>query len=81
MVSRVTINRVNILMDNMAIIKSYENQSGKCQALNNIMKEISEFVSSQNIDLRLSFVPTLLNEAGSPSRQLSLADSTLARSS
>ena len=43
------------------------------------MKEIFNFVSSYNIDLHLYYVPSKLNDADAPSRQLSLADSTLAR--
>ena len=41
------------------------------------MKEIFNFVSSHNIDLHLYYVPSKLNDADAPSRQLSLADSTL----
>ena len=43
------------------------------------MKEIFNFVSSHNINLHLYYVPSKLNDADAPSRQLSLADSTLAR--
>ena len=73
--------RVDILTYNQAVIKVYENQGGGgCHALKNIMKEIFfNFVSSHNIDLHLYYVPSKLNEADAPSRQLSLADSTLAR--
>ena len=43
------------------------------------MKEIFNFVSSHNIDSPLYYVPSKLNDADAPSRQLSLADSSLAR--
>ena len=78
MVSRVADSRVDILTDNMAVIQSFENQGGKCRSLNNIMKQIFAFLCSYNVDLHLRYVPTNLNEADCPSRQLSLADSTLA---
>ena len=75
---RVADSRVDILIDNMAVIQSFENQGGKCRSLNNKMKQIFAFLCSYNIDLHLRYVPTNLNEADFPSRQLSLADSTLA---
>ena len=78
MVSRVAHSRVDILTDNMAVIQLFENQGGKCRFLNNIMKQIFAFLCSYNVDLHLRYVPTNLNEADFPSRQLSLADSTLA---
>ena len=78
MVSRVAYSRVDILTDNMAVIQWFENQGGKCRSLNNIMKQIFAFLCSYNVDLHLRYVPTNLNEADFPSRQLSLADSTLA---
>ena len=78
MVTRIKDSWVDILSDNMAVIQSFENQGGKYQALNNIMKQIFTFVYSHNIDLHLRYVPTSLNEADAPSRRLSLADSTLA---
>ena len=40
--------------------------------------EVLKFVSSDNVDLHLLYVPTKLNEADAPLRHLSLADSTLA---
>ena len=76
--SRIIDTRVDILTDNMAVIQSFENQGGKCQALNKIMKQIFTFGCSHNIDLHLRYVPTSLNEADAPSRHLSLADSMLA---
>ena len=71
--------RVDILTDNQAVIKVYENQGGQCHALNSIMKEIFNLVLSFNIDLHLYYVPSKLNDVDAPSRQLFLAYSTLAR--
>ena len=59
-------------------IHSFDNQGGKCRSLNNIIKQIFAFLCSYNVDLHLRYVPTNLNEADFPSRQLSLADSSLA---
>lgn len=70
--------RVAILTDNQVVIKVYDNQGGECPGLNNTMKRIFEFVSSNNVYLHLLYVPTKLNVADAPSRHLSLADSTLA---
>ena len=59
---RVRDKRVDILTDNQAVIKVYENQGGM-SGFAQYYKEIFNFVSSHNIDLHLYYVPSKLNDA------------------
>ena len=71
-------HRVDLLTDNMAVLKSWENQGGKDKQLNDLMKLIFEWVFMKNIDLKMSYVASAANEADAASRSLSFPDSTLA---
>ena len=68
-------HRVDLLTDNMAVLRSWENQGGKGRQLNDLMKLIFEWVFMKNIDLKMSYVPSISNDADAASRSLSFADS------
>lgn len=70
-------SRVHVLTDNMAVLSVWQNQGGKDRALNCITKCIFSLTLKLNFELNLQFVPSKLNEADAPSRQISYADSML----
>lgn len=70
-------SRVHVLTDSMAVLSVWQNQGGKDMALNCITKCIFSLTLKLNLELNLQFVPSKLNEADAPSRQISYADSML----
>ena len=54
--------RVDLLTDSMALLKSLENQ-GENRQLNNVIKQLFEWVYTHNIDLNLSCVPFASKQA------------------
>ena len=61
----------------MAIVHSWANQGGHDSGLNNIMKEIFQFVCGNNISLTIKFMSSSSNPADAPSRAIRLTDSML----
>ncbi len=70
-------HRVDIAVDNQAVIGAWEGQKSRDTALTAIMKEISQLLLSQNAQLRLQFIPSAENPADAPSRTLSGQDCML----
>lgn len=79
--SMVQDSRVDVYTDSMAVIGSWSSQGKRCKELNDIIKDVFQFIVAKNIDLRLTFVSSKLNEADKPSRVLSAADTMLSQKS
>lgn len=77
--SMVQDSRVDVYTDSMAVIGSWSSQGKRCKELNDIIKDVFQFIVAKNIDLRLTFVSSKLNEADKPSRILSAADTMLSQ--
>ena len=54
--------RADLLTDSMALLKSWENQ-GDNRQLNNVIKQLFEWVYTHDIDLNLSYVPFASKQA------------------
>lgn len=67
-------HRLDILTDNKSVIAVWENQGGRNKLFNDIMKDLFMLVCVNNIDLRLQYVSSSLNEADATSRSVSLVD-------
>ena len=68
---------VDVLVDNQAVIHSWNNQGRRSASLNHAIKQLFFTTLKLNISLHLSYVPTGENPADVPSRQLSAMDSRL----
>lgn len=75
--SKLRDHRVDIKIDNMAVLHAWNNEGSKNRELTNIIKSIFEIVWKCNIDLHLQYVPSKLNEADRPSREISYSDCML----
>jgi len=74
-------SRVDVWTDNMAVVGVWENQGGRSEPKNSIMKGIFGFVSQYNVDMHKSYVPAKMNEADGPSRVINAGDTMLSDSS
>lgn len=74
---QITNARVDVLVDNMAVVNTWNNQSGKSVALNKVMKQLFYTTEKLNVLLHLEYIPSEGNPADSPSRRLSLSDCQL----
>ena len=72
-------SRVDVYIDNQAVIHAWNNQGGRGAGLNNALKKIFFTTMELNVALRLIYVPTGDNLAYSPSRRPSYSDSRLSR--
>ena len=70
-------SRVDVYIDNQAVIHAWNNQGGRGAMLNNALKKIFFTTVDLNVALRLIYVSTVDNLADSPSRRLSYSDSRL----
>lgn len=70
-------SRVDVLVDNQAVIQAWNNQGGRCSSLNRAMKNLFLITTQLNVLLHLSYVPSNKNPADPPSRRLSMLDCTL----
>ena len=59
---------VDGLVDNQAVVNSWQRQGGKSVSLNEAIKKLFFTTAKLNISLHLSFIPTNENEADAPSR-------------
>ena len=69
--------RVDVLVDNQAVIHAWNNQGSRSSPLNNALKTLFNTSIELNVLLCLSYVPTKDNPADKPSRRLSISDSKL----
>lgn len=74
-------SRVDVYVDNSALLHAWNRQSAKSHGLSEALKSISQAAWDCNCVLRLFHVPSALNLADKPSRALTLADSRLSRES
>ena len=70
-------HRVDLFVDNQAVISSWEKGGGKCSDLNSVLKSIFRVCQTGNIDLHMFYINTKLNPADFESRVVNLSDSTL----
>ena len=69
--------RVDVFLDNKALVSSWESQVSKSPEVSDIMKSIFQFSLSRNLSLSLQYVPSRSNPADLPSRTLSDLDASL----
>ena len=60
--------RVDVQVDNQAVIHAWNNQSGRSYQLNNAMKVLFSITAALNVLLHLFYVRSADNPADSPSR-------------
>lgn len=71
---------VDVFTDSQVLIKSWKSQGAKSRALADALKRLFSVVTSSNIRLNLSYIPSAYNPADAPSRILSLHDAKLSPS-
>ena len=69
--------RVDVMIDNLAVMYAWNNQGGKGRDLNNAIKALFFTTMDLNILLHMLYVPSQENPADAPSRRLSSLDYTL----
>ncbi|CAC5359362.1 unnamed protein product [Mytilus coruscus] len=67
----------DILTDNKSVIVVWENRGGRDKLFNDFMKDLFKHMCENNIDFRLQYIPSSLNDADAISRSVSLVDSKL----
>ena len=77
---RIENKRIDVRVDNMAVVYAWNNQKSRDPELIKLVKEIFLFVTERNCDLQLCYVASGDNPADAPSRAISLADMRLSRS-
>lgn len=70
-------HRVDLFVDNMAVVCAWENQGSRDVQLSAIMKKIFQMVCVLNVDLKMHYVESKSNLADYPSRKISYVDSML----
>jgi hypothetical protein len=73
-------SRVDVQVDNQALVAAWQNQRSKDLALVKILKSIVTLVAKTSCDLKLMYVSSADNPADAPSRTLALSDSRLSES-
>ena len=73
--------RVDVHVDSLAVLQSWQRQGGKNKLLNDTPKELHETALASNSHLFFQFVPSRSNPADAPSRQLSDKDCILSEES
>ena len=69
--------RVDGLVDNQAVVHSWQRQGGRSTSLNRAIKKLFFITIKLNIALHLMYVPSKENEADAPSRPLTTLDCKL----
>jgi len=70
-------SRVDVMIDNLAVMYAWNNQGGKGRDLNNAIKALFFTTVDLNILLHMLYVPSQENPVDAPSRRLSSLDYTL----
>ena len=71
-------SRVDLLVDNQAVIWVWKGQGSKSREMNVLLKVLFSLTIDLNIDLRMTYVPSKVNPADDGSRKLSASDARLA---
>lgn len=74
---RLANHRVDVFVDNQAVVAAWEGMGCRCSELNDIMKSIFEICKKENVDLHLCYISTSQNPADFGSRTLNLQDCKL----
>ena len=69
--------RIDVFVDNKALLHSWERQVSKSSAISDNLKDIFSFTMCRNLSLNLMCVPSKHNPADAPSRSLSDLDCSL----
>ncbi len=69
--------RLDVHVDNQAVVKAWERLGARDKALNDLIKELFQLVTHLNCDMKLIYIKSADNPADEPSRRLSLADAML----
>ena len=69
--------RVDVFVDNKALVSSWESKVSRSPEVSDVMKSIFQFSLGRNLSLSLQYVPSRSNPADSPSRTLSDLDASL----
>ena len=70
-------SRVDVFVDNMAVVYAWQGQGAKDTSLSDVIKEIFQECLLSNVDLRTYYVPSQENIADKESRVLSKQDAML----
>jgi hypothetical protein len=74
---RVADHRVDVSVDNMAVVQVWNGESGRDSQLIKIVKELFQTVYRLNVDLRVHYIPSKQNPADEVSRRLKKSDAML----
>lgn len=72
-------SRIMARVDNKALVFAWNNQYGKNDELNKILKDIFQLTFNSNINLSVSYVHTSENPVDEPSRNLSKSDASISK--
>ena len=75
--SLLKICRVDVMIDNLAVMHAWNNQGDKGRDLNNTLKALFFTTMDLNVLLHVLYVPSQENPADAPSHRLSSLDYTL----
>jgi hypothetical protein len=70
--------RVDALVDNMALVHTWNGESGRDSSLVKLIKDLFQLTYKSNADLRIQYIPSKQNPADKISRQLGKNDVMLA---
>ncbi len=70
-------HRIDVLIDNMAVLHASEHQGCKDLCLPDLIKQVFALTCSLNVDLKLHYIPSQDNPANAPSRKHSWQNATL----
>lgn len=71
--------RIDAMVDNMALVKAWENEGSKDPEMVKLLKDLFILTRSLNCDLKLSYIASGLNPADEPSRRLGSGDAKLSQ--
>ena len=70
-------NRVDVGIDSQVLLHSWNNEGSRSSDLNRVLKQIFQLTLDLDMCLNLYYVPSKMNEADKPSREISKSDSML----
>ena len=75
---KITDARLDLAVDNQAVVHTWERQGSRSPELNRLLKSLFEMTLRLNLDIRMSYIPSVANPADEGSRRLSAQDASLA---